>query len=155
NSHSNNNINSQNTSVLNFTDVRLPKEVEKILNLEPGYGIPLRPKKVPVSTFIKDPEEGIKNINIENVDTKIIKDEPNNVRSKANPNLIITRSDKENNTVIMKMEKYIKEMEKLLKDRNTYSILKKDPTNRLKKLANNLPIKLQNKSIIKKQWEKT
>ncbi|XP_014614506.1 PREDICTED: uncharacterized protein LOC106792551 [Polistes canadensis] len=137
NSHSNNNINSQNTCVFNFTDVRLPKEVEKILNLEPGYGIPLRPKEVPVGTLIKDLEKGIKNINIENVDTKIIKDEQNNVRSKANPNLIITRSDKGNNTVIMKKEEYIKEMKKLLENRNTYSILSKDPTNKFEKLANN------------------
>ncbi|KAI4476305.1 hypothetical protein M0804_013721 [Polistes exclamans] len=66
NLHSNNNINSQNTCVFNFTDVRLPKEVEKILNLEPGYGIPLRPKEVPVGTLIKDLEEGIKDITIEN-----------------------------------------------------------------------------------------
>ncbi|KAI4475424.1 hypothetical protein M0804_014323 [Polistes exclamans] len=105
--------------------------MEKILNLEPGYGIPLRPKEMPVSTSIKNQKEGIKNINIKNVDTKIMKDEPNNVRSKE--------------------EEYIKEMEKLLKNRNTYSILNKDPTNRLKKLANNLPIKLQNKSIISEE----
>ncbi|KAI4476739.1 hypothetical protein M0804_013356 [Polistes exclamans] len=188
NSQNNNNINSQNTCVFNFTDVRLPKEVEKILNLEPGYGIPLRPMEVPVGTLIKDLEDGIKNIYIENVDTKIIKDEQNNVRSKAvriisnyynnkknqklwkneikdnylttkrflkqNPNLIITRSDKGNNTVIMEKEEYIKEMNKLLEDRNTYSILNKDPTNRFEKLANNLTIKLQNESIISEEMGK-
>ncbi|KAI4473823.1 hypothetical protein M0804_015149, partial [Polistes exclamans] len=107
--------------------------------------------EVPVGTLIKDLEEGIKNIYIENVDTKIIKDEQNNVRSKASPNLIITRSDKGNNTVIMKKEEYIKEMNKLLEDRNTYSILNKDPTNRFEKLANNLTIKLQNESIISEE----
>ncbi|KAI4476487.1 hypothetical protein M0804_013558 [Polistes exclamans] len=37
-------------------DSWLPKEVEKILNLESGYGIPLRPKEVPVGTLIKDLE---------------------------------------------------------------------------------------------------
>ncbi|KAI4472895.1 hypothetical protein M0804_015570 [Polistes exclamans] len=141
--------------------------------------------EVPVGTLIKDLEEGIKNIYIENVDTKIIKDEQNNVRSKAvriisnyysnkknqklwknemkdnylttkrflkqSLNLIITRSDKGNNTVIMKKEECIKEMNKLLEDRNTYSILNKDPTNRFDKLANNLTIKLQNESIISEE----
>ncbi|KAI4474386.1 hypothetical protein M0804_014887 [Polistes exclamans] len=188
NSHNNNNINSQNTCAFNFTDVRLPKDVEKILNLEPGYGIPLRPMEVPVGTLIKDLEEGIKNIYLKNVDTKIIKDEQNNVRSKAvriisnyysnkknqklwknemkdnylttkrflkqNPNLIITRSDKGNHTVFMRKEEYIKKMNKLLEDRNTYSILNKDPTNRFEKLANNLTIKLLNESIISEEMGK-
>ncbi|KAI4476480.1 hypothetical protein M0804_013551 [Polistes exclamans] len=54
----------------------------------------------------------------------------------------------------MEKEEYIKEIKKLLKDINTYSILNKDPTNRFKKLANNLPIKLQNKSIISEEMGK-
>ncbi|KAI4476880.1 hypothetical protein M0804_013207 [Polistes exclamans] len=141
--------------------------------------------EVLVGTLIIDLEEGIKNIYIENVDTKIIKDEQNNARSKAvriisnyynnkknqklwkneikdnylttkrflkqNPNLIITRSDKGNNTVIMEKEEYIKEMNKLLEDKNTYSILNKNPINRFEILANNLTIKLQNESIISEE----
>ncbi|KAI4476488.1 hypothetical protein M0804_013559 [Polistes exclamans] len=54
----------------------------------------------------------------------------------------------------MEKEEYIKEMNKLLEDRNTYSILSKDPTNRFKQLANNLPKKLQNKSIISEEMGK-
>ncbi|KAI4476773.1 hypothetical protein M0804_013317 [Polistes exclamans] len=48
----------------------------------------------------------------------------------------------------MKKEEYIKEMKKLLEDRDTYCILSKDPINRFEKLANNLTIQLQNESII-------
>ncbi|KAI4476864.1 hypothetical protein M0804_013191 [Polistes exclamans] len=73
---------------------------------------------------------------------------------KQNPNLIITRSDKGNNIVIMEKEEYIKQMNKLLEDRNTYSILNKDPTNRFERLANNLTIKLKNKSIILEEMGK-
>ncbi|XP_014614262.1 PREDICTED: uncharacterized protein LOC106792377 [Polistes canadensis] len=54
----------------------------------------------------------------------------------------------------MKKEEYIKEMEKLLEDRNTYSILSKDPTNKFEKLTNNLTIKLQNESIISEEMGK-
>ncbi|KAI4489735.1 hypothetical protein M0804_003917 [Polistes exclamans] len=179
--HNNNNNNKQNTVIFNYTDVQLPNEVEEIINLEPGFGIPIKPKEVQVNTLIKDLEYGIKNITIENGDEKIIKDTQNNVRTKAvniitnylkknnlnihnnrinsnfrktkqflkqNPEIIVTRSDKGNNTVIMKKDEYLKEMEKLLEDKNTYSLLNKDPTNKFEKMANNLITKLQNELII-------
>ncbi|KAI4476245.1 hypothetical protein M0804_013756 [Polistes exclamans] len=67
---------------------------------------------------------------------------------KQNPDIIVTRSEKGNNTVIMKKDEYLKEMEKLLEDTNTYSLLNNDPTNKFEKMANNLLTKLQNDSII-------
>ncbi|KAI4474839.1 hypothetical protein M0804_014644 [Polistes exclamans] len=146
--HNNNNNNKQNTVIFNYTDVELPNEVEEIINLEPGFGIPIKPKEVQVNTLIKDLEYGIKNLTIENGDEKTIKDAQNNVRIKANPDIIVTRSDKGNNTVIMKKDEYLKKMEKLLEDTNTYSLLNKDPTNKFEKMANNLITKLQNESII-------
>ncbi|KAI4476882.1 hypothetical protein M0804_013209 [Polistes exclamans] len=48
----------------------------------------------------------------------------------------------------MRKDEYLKEMEKLLEDNNTYSLLNKDPTNKFEKMANNLKTKLQNESII-------
>ncbi|KAI4494771.1 hypothetical protein M0804_000972 [Polistes exclamans] len=48
----------------------------------------------------------------------------------------------------MKKDEYLKEMEKLLEDTNTYSLLNNDPTNKFEKMANNLITKLQNESII-------
>ncbi|KAI4472863.1 hypothetical protein M0804_015578, partial [Polistes exclamans] len=48
----------------------------------------------------------------------------------------------------MKKDEYLKEMEKLLEDKNTYSLLNKDPTNKFEKMANNLITKLQNELII-------
>ncbi|KAI4484575.1 hypothetical protein M0804_007141 [Polistes exclamans] len=179
--HNNNNNNKQNTGIFNYTDVELPNKVEEIINLEPGFGIPIKPKEVQVNTLIKDLEYGIKNITIENGDEKTIKDTQNNVRTKVvniltnyfkknnlnihnniinsnfrktkrflkqNPDITVTRSDKGNNTVIMKKDEYLKEMEKLLEDNNTYSLLNKDPTNKFEKMANNLITKLQNESII-------
>ncbi|KAI4484545.1 hypothetical protein M0804_007111 [Polistes exclamans] len=122
----------------------LPNKVQKILNLVQGLGILIKPKEVQVNTLIKDLEYGIKNLTIENGDKKTIKNAKNNVRTKANPDIIVTRLDKGNNTVIIKKDEYLKEMEKLLKDTNTYSLLNNDPTNKFEKMDNNLITKLRN-----------
>ncbi|XP_014614527.1 PREDICTED: uncharacterized protein LOC106792572 [Polistes canadensis] len=167
-------------------NAHLRREVEKTLILEPGYGIPIRPNKVPVCSLIKDLEEGVRHINSMKSDNTNIRDEQINVRAKAvniisnyyknnkrpwmdeittnflttkrflkdNPNLIVTRSDKSNNTVLMKKEEYLKEMHKMLQDKNIYQLLNNDPTSRYEKLANNLITKLKKESIIPEDIEK-
>ncbi|KAH0535215.1 hypothetical protein KQX54_014940 [Cotesia glomerata] len=72
-----------NTCVFNFTDVQLPKEVEGILNLEPGFGIPLTPRQVPVGVLIKDLENGLRFLDIAGSDFKTVKEEQSNIRSKV------------------------------------------------------------------------
>ncbi|XP_057324832.1 uncharacterized protein LOC130667337 [Microplitis mediator] len=175
-----------NTCVLNFTDVQLPKEVESILNLEPGFGIPLTPRQVPVGVLIKDLENGLRFVDIAGSDLKTVKEEQNNIRSKAvylisnyyrrnrrkqstrittdfkttkyflkeHSDLIITRSDKDGNTVIMYEEEYLKEMYKLLEDKDTYLHLNKDPTSKYEKMANDLVAKLKRNLIISEGLEK-
>ncbi|KAI4475175.1 hypothetical protein M0804_014468 [Polistes exclamans] len=64
------------------------------------------------------------------------------------------RSDKGNNTVIMKKEEYLNEMHKMLQNKNIYQLLNKDPTSRFEKLANNLIMKLRKESIIMEEIEK-
>lgn len=51
------------------------------------------------------------------------------------PDLIITRADKGNTTVALDKDDYFGKMNELLSDSNTYTIVKKDPTN---KIINNL-----------------
>ncbi|KAI4476544.1 hypothetical protein M0804_013523 [Polistes exclamans] len=107
----------QHGSTINMK-TKLLNEVEEILNLEPGFRIPKKPKKV------------------------------------KNPDLIVTRSDKGKNTVIMKKDKNLKEIEKLLENTNTYSLLNNDPPNKFEKMANKLLTKLQNESIISERVRK-
>ncbi|KAI4482114.1 hypothetical protein M0804_009133 [Polistes exclamans] len=64
------------------------------------------------------------------------------------------RSDKGNNTVIMKKEEYLNEMHKILQNKDIYQLLNKDPTSRFEKLANNLIMKLRKESIITEEIEK-
>ncbi|KAI4476432.1 hypothetical protein M0804_013602 [Polistes exclamans] len=63
-------------------------------------------------------------------------------------------SDKGKNTVIMKKEEYLNEMQKMLQNKDIYQLLNKDPTSRFKKLANNLIMKLRKESIITGEIEK-
>ncbi|KAI4476543.1 hypothetical protein M0804_013522 [Polistes exclamans] len=65
------------------------------------------------------------------------------------------RSDKGNNTVIMKKEEYLNEMHKMLQNKDIYQLLNKDPTRRYEKLANNLITKLRKESIITEEIEKS
>ncbi|KAI4476345.1 hypothetical protein M0804_013660 [Polistes exclamans] len=65
------------------------------------------------------------------------------------------RSDKGNNTVIMKKEEYLNEMHKKLQNKDIYQLLNKDPTSRFEKLANNLIMKLRKESSITEEIEKS
>ncbi|KAI4476261.1 hypothetical protein M0804_013748 [Polistes exclamans] len=118
----------------------IPNGVEEIINIEPGFGILVKPKEVQVNTLIKDLEYGIKNLTIENGDEKTIKDAQNNVRIKAqfHKNETVPKTELRHNSHKIRQRKqhsyyekdeYLKEMEKLQEDTNTYSLLNKDPTN--------------------------
>jgi len=110
-------------------------------------------KKLAVHKTIKDIESNIKSSLIEN-QTKIrnivipqlhkllhIKNPKNAVDDKLismtnytknfcqkNRNIIFTRADNGNVTVALNKNTYLKEMENALQDKNTYSIVKKDPS---------------------------
>jgi len=53
----------------------------------------------------------------------------------SNKDLILTRADKDNVTVALDKTDYLSKVEDLLRDRNTYTVVKKDST---KKLISNL-----------------
>lgn len=55
-----------------------------------------------------------------------------------NPNLIITKSDKGNVTVVMDRTQYINHSLELLNNRNHYSLVNKDPTSSVQTKCNNL-----------------
>jgi len=66
---------------------------------------------------------------------------------KENLNLIVTRADKGNVTVALDRDKYILEIEKLLKD-ETYVVVNKNPINRLISSLRALLTKWKNKEYI-------
>jgi len=50
---------------------------------------------------------------------------------KDNPNILFTRADKGNTTVVLDKDEYTHKMEAMLSDSDTYTKISKDPTNKL------------------------
>jgi len=57
---------------------------------------------------------------------------------RKNPEIIFTRADKGNITVALNKSNYIKKMEEVLSDTNTYTLIKKDPSTFIEKKLNDL-----------------
>ena len=66
-------------------------------------------------------------------------------------NVIFTRADKGNITVAMDRVDYINKMEKLLKDKETYSIVKNNPIKKVEKDLNTIIKRWHNNDFISKQ----
>ncbi|KAH0533637.1 hypothetical protein KQX54_000314, partial [Cotesia glomerata] len=76
-------VNTQQKCVFNFTDVVLPEEVNRILTLEPNFGLPVTNKDVKPVLFIKDIEYALDQVNIEGMDLVSLNDEKSNIRGRV------------------------------------------------------------------------
>uniref|UniRef100_A0A3B3IJH4 Uncharacterized protein n=1 Tax=Oryzias latipes TaxID=8090 RepID=A0A3B3IJH4_ORYLA len=70
---------------------------------------------------------------------------------KNNREITILPADKGRTTVILDREQYEKQMDEILHDRNTYEVLKKDPTEAKKKKLKTILKQLQEEKKIDKQ----
>jgi len=70
---------------------------------------------------------------------------------RKNPEIIFTRANKGNITVALNKNDYHKKMELLLEDNNTYSLIKKDPSNSIEKKLNGIIKKWFAKEYITKK----
>lgn len=95
----------------------------------------LRTAKLPTSNITKDERKAITSL-------------------KKDKTLTIIPADKGRTTVVMDTDKYEKQMEAMLKDNNTYEILKKGPTEEKKRTLKALlkPL-LENKKITKEAYD--
>ena len=77
--------------------------------------------------------KSIKNCDIESSENKIIYEGVKEVKRfiSENLNILITRADKGNTTVIMNRESYREKMYEILNDQTTYNLINKDPTNKI------------------------
>jgi len=67
-----------------------------------------------------------------------------------NPEIIFTRADKGNITVALNKNNYIKKVEEVLSDINTYTLIKKDPSTSIERKLNDLLRYWYNKDYINK-----
>jgi len=140
----------QETWFLNLSNIQIPKEVQLLLQLGNNFNFPSTNIKQITLDLIKNIENSIEKLNktskIE-ARNKIIAiiENMNNIHNlnktdrtllnwfsltkkfvKDNNNLIITRADKGNTTVVIDKIDYKQKMLTMLSDTNTYKIIKKD-----------------------------
>jgi len=138
---------------LNLTNKMIPPEVTRLLQFGEKFCMPIHfNKKLAIHEFIKDVESNmsVRNSNKQTMIRsitiphfyKFLKSSPTNNYidlkldrmhnatkefCRNNPNVIFTRADKGNITVALDKGDYIKKIEDLLNDTNTYTIIKKKP----------------------------
>jgi len=149
--------------VINLTHNEIPIEVTILLSFGPNFALPIHPDNFPFLKIITDIEFTLKNYIDTTQRTEIrskiteklnkyskSKKKPNKINKFLNriflttkkfltehPEILITRSDKGNKTVLMCQNQYDSKMQNLLSDTTTYEIIPSDPTPRLQRINNN------------------
>ncbi|XP_044755871.1 uncharacterized protein LOC123314576 [Coccinella septempunctata] len=168
-------LDTHNKFLLNYTTLDLPEPVRLILSAGPQFSIPFKSVKPPIAPFIKDLEFCLNNQPTLTVrDKDIIRARSVNVINnfyaglsrfnrlsplecsffftrkflRDHPEILVTRSDKGNSTVITYKTEYVQHMKAMLEDSTTYAILPSDPTQKYQKSANNLIQELLDTEII-------
>lgn len=161
----------------NLSSTDIPEYVKRVLSLGPNFNLPQTYDEIPyiriianIEAAINRKEEaeiiraGVCNIITNHInkhrDVKYIEDQwllneykKTKIFLKENQQIIVTKADKGNKTIIMNKDEYENKMLVLLDDVETYKKIKKDPTENLcdqiKKLTD---IMLQNKWISQKVY---
>lgn len=165
----------------NISDTIIPDPVAKILSLGPNFAVKYHSNnQIPVHNIIANVESSIdnlktneknivrsklsniivnhKNANNKNInhDQKLLNKNINFTKKfiKQNPQIIITKPDKSNKTVILNKTDYENKMQTLLNDTNTYKKLTSNPTTKYQKLNNNLIKSWENSNLISPETAK-
>lgn len=155
----NNNPNSK--WVINCTTKQIPDYVQNTLSLGPNFNLPYQNKEIPIIKIITSVESCIAN----EPNTDIIRPEINNIIYnfinkkcqethktnifqidflktkkflKENNDIMVTRADKGNSTVILERQDYNNKTIQMLEDKETYKKITRDPTNKIQIKVNNL-----------------
>ncbi|XP_062703746.1 uncharacterized protein LOC134286186 [Aedes albopictus] len=145
--------------VENTTDTRIPDFLQRTLSLGPNFNVQNK-RKMPYVEIVAGIEKGIRfKENADEIRGEVasaITNHINYVRQprhgklewiekdiaasrrflEENPNLLITKADKGNKTVIIEAEEYHAKMMELLNDEDTYRKLRADPSNRIMRKIN-------------------
>ncbi|XP_055859292.1 uncharacterized protein LOC129921477 [Episyrphus balteatus] len=154
-------INFKENWFVNKTQVEFPEDTKWLLSLGPKFALPIKKENIPIFKMIADGEELIKSkeqneqeparscftqilqnymrfVSIPYLDkylNKIFSDTKKFL--KRHPEILIVPADKGNVTVAMLRENYFDKMKDMMADRNTYTILRNDPTNKVQNINNN------------------
>jgi len=150
---------------INLSNSFIPTEVSRLLQLGNNFSLPATlNKKIAIHETIKDIESNIKSFHLENqvkirntiipqfhkflhlkspknITTELLTSLTNYTKKfcQENPEVIFTRADKGSITLVaLNKNDYIRKMEDLLSDTNTYTLVKKDPSTSIEKKLNDL-----------------
>ncbi|XP_011859234.1 PREDICTED: uncharacterized protein LOC105556743, partial [Vollenhovia emeryi] len=158
----------------NLTDAHIPEHIQGLIQLRSGFCLPISNNKDTICfEFIKRIEASISKLdlltisNIRNHTNTILSQWYNNPQPlreigkkilkttqetktffKSNPELLITKADKGNVTVIIHKTEYNKKMNDMLGDSETYSLVQRDPTNKILKNLTSLLTRWRDKNFI-------
>ena len=159
----------QDNWVKNLSGCDIPVEIKNFLALGFKFALPMSQRDISVKGLLAQVENIIssfsaikKNVfraKITNILTNYLNRSYSNTyldilynKTKAffknHPNLIITRSDKGNVTVIMETDTYNNQAEQILSDEKYYVLLQKDPTSTYQQKANRIVSSLKSKNMI-------
>ncbi|XP_011858700.1 PREDICTED: uncharacterized protein LOC105556227, partial [Vollenhovia emeryi] len=142
--------------LINLSPIQIPPQVQSLLQLAERFCLPVINKNKIIPEVIKSIENNVHrfpidkreiirgrsfpiinniayHINHTSENERFLLDSVQKTRDflHDNPNIIVTRADKGHTTVIMERDMYTNKMLTLLNDRETYNIVKKDPTKKL------------------------
>jgi len=142
--------------MVNLSTTAIPTEVQYLLQHGENFSLPFFNKEKIVIELMKNIEGNSKKLDVDtqtnfrnraihimnNVSAFLPPDNTVNNRLnklnktcnlfvKNNPNIIYTRADKGNTTVVLERNEYITKIKNMLQDDNTYTVINKDPTKNL------------------------
>lgn len=157
-------INTKDGFIKNYTSVNLPPEVKRVLGVGPKFSLPLTRKDINFPQIIKDVEICIENHSLDSTEKNLLRSQTINILTnyqnklsnqekdnrllkdlektrdfiKKHPDIIISRADKGNSTVLINKSEYYDEMEKIFSDQQLYKMSSKDPTSSIQRQSNEL-----------------
>lgn len=123
-------IHEESNNIFNYTTVDIPMAANRILNLEPNYGLPIQIQRMPIPNLIKDLEAALSRIKLEETDTRKKEDIVNGLRAKT-VNIITNftkRSHKHHNHQ-SQITKDVIATKRFLKDNDNLIVAKSDKGN--------------------------
>jgi len=157
----------------NLSNLDIPLNIKCLLQLGQNFSLPATNTKNNIIEMIKNIENNIKKLNLDiqsnirNHSLQVIKKlfnkctQTNKIYDKLSdmlkstkhfiknhPNLILTRADKGNVTVALDKNEYIRKIESMLQDQETYLNIKNNPINKITNLARSLLTRWKNNKYI-------
>lgn len=171
-------VNIEDRWLRNLTDITIPQPVKTLLSLGPKFGVPPTVRDISIAHLLSDLEymsRTIENPNkrdliraqTTNIVTNFVHKDPgrhnqfNNMYTeckkfiKEHPDLLISRSDKGNVTVIMYKEHYKRLTQQLLDDNTYYSVIPRNPTSSIQQKSNKIVGDLKRKNYITPEQAKS